>query len=81
VDSVLANEGVYNGTYSNVALGQPGPLPGSTATSGGFNGTSSYMQLPASSTAVGKCDPVVYEYPVHCVGDVGGQTEVSESPL
>jgi len=48
VDSVLANEGVYNGTYSNVTLGQPGPLPGSTATSASFNGTSSYMQLPAS---------------------------------
>ena len=48
VDSVLANEGVYNAAYSNVALGQPGPLPGSTATSGGFNGTSSYLQLPAS---------------------------------
>ncbi len=48
VDSVLPNEGVYNGTYSNVALGQPGGLPGSTATSASFNGTSSYMQLPAS---------------------------------
>jgi RHS repeat-associated protein len=48
VDSVLPNEGVYNGTYSNVTLGQPGSLPGSTATSASFNGTSSYMQLPAS---------------------------------
>ena len=48
VDSVLPNEGVYNGTYANVTLGQPGPLPGSTATSASFNGTSSYMQLPAS---------------------------------
>jgi RHS repeat-associated protein len=50
VDSVLPNEGVDNGTYSNVTLGQPGPLPGSTATAGGFNGTSSSMQLPASLT-------------------------------
>jgi RHS repeat-associated protein len=48
VDSVLANEGVFNGTYSGVTLGQPGPLPGSSATSAQFNGTSSYMQLPSS---------------------------------
>ena len=48
VDSVLPNEGVYNGTYSGVTLGQPGPLPGSSATSAQFNGTSSYVQLPAS---------------------------------
>src|SRR5262249_41888777 len=33
---------------SNVTLGQAGPLPGSTATSASFNGTSSYMRLPAS---------------------------------
>jgi len=44
--SVLANEGTDKATYSNVTLGQPGPLPGSAATSAGFNGTSSYIQLP-----------------------------------
>ncbi|HEV2372371.1 MAG TPA: LamG-like jellyroll fold domain-containing protein [Streptosporangiaceae bacterium] len=47
-DSVAANEGLYNGTYSNVTLGQPGPLPGSTSTAASFNGTSSTMALPAS---------------------------------
>ena len=44
--SVLANEGSDNATYSGVTLGQPGPLAGSSATSTGFNGTSSYVQLP-----------------------------------
>ncbi|MFF4599833.1 LamG-like jellyroll fold domain-containing protein [Amycolatopsis sp. NPDC001319] len=44
--AVLANEGVDAGTYSGVTLGQPGPLAGSTATSAGFNGTSSSLQLP-----------------------------------
>ncbi|HVB44807.1 MAG TPA: LamG-like jellyroll fold domain-containing protein [Streptosporangiaceae bacterium] len=50
-DSVLPNEDLYNGTYSNVTLGQPGPLPGSGATAASFNGTSSYMQLPSSLAA------------------------------
>jgi RHS repeat-associated protein len=44
--AVLSNEGSDNGTYSNVTLGQPGPLAGSSATAAGFNGTSSYVQLP-----------------------------------
>jgi RHS repeat-associated protein len=44
--AVLANEGTDNATYSNVTLGQPGPLTGGTATAAGFNGTSSYVQLP-----------------------------------
>ncbi len=51
VDSVATNEGVNNGSYTGVTLGQPGPLPGSGATSASFNGTSSYMQLPASLAA------------------------------
>lgn len=44
--AVLANEGNDNATYSNVTLGQPGPLAGSTATAAGFNGTSSLVALP-----------------------------------
>ncbi|WP_149259133.1 LamG-like jellyroll fold domain-containing protein [Actinomadura sp. K4S16] len=44
--AVLVNEGTDNGTYSNVTLGQPGPLTGSTATAAGFNGTSSKVGLP-----------------------------------
>jgi large repetitive protein len=43
--AVLANEGSDSGTYANVALGQPGPLPGSTGTAAGFNGTSSSVLL------------------------------------
>jgi large repetitive protein len=44
--AVLTNEGSDNGTYVNVTLGQPGPLPGGTATAAGFNGTSSAVTLP-----------------------------------
>ena len=46
-DSVLANEGTDNATYSAVTLGQDaGPLAGSSATAATFNGTSSYVTLP-----------------------------------
>jgi RHS repeat-associated protein len=44
--AVTVNEGSDNGTYSNVTLGQPGPLPGSAGTSASFDGTSSYLSLP-----------------------------------
>ncbi|MFB9831444.1 LamG-like jellyroll fold domain-containing protein [Actinoallomurus acaciae] len=44
--AVLANEGVDNGTFGNVTLGQPGPLAGGSATAAGFNGTSSSVKLP-----------------------------------
>jgi RHS repeat-associated protein len=45
---VLASEGTDDGTYHGVTLGQAGPVAGSAATSGSFNGTSSYVQLPNS---------------------------------
>ncbi len=45
--AVLDNNGTDNGTYTNVTLGQPGPLSGSTATASGFNGTSSRVQVPS----------------------------------
>src|SRR6266540_4175430 len=45
--AVLDNSGTDNGRYTNVTLGQPGPLPGSTATASGFNGTSSRVQVPS----------------------------------
>ncbi|GAA4235731.1 hypothetical protein GCM10022254_43610 [Actinomadura meridiana] len=44
--AVLVNEGTDNGTYSDVTLGQPGPLTGGAATAAGFNGTSSKVSLP-----------------------------------
>lgn len=44
--AVLSNDGTDNGTYSNVTLGGPGPLPNSTSTSAAFNGTSSLVTLP-----------------------------------
>jgi large repetitive protein len=46
--TVQVNEGTDNGTYHAVTLGQPGSLAGSNATTAGFNGTSSYVQLPQS---------------------------------
>ncbi len=45
-DAVLANQGTTSATYSNVTLGQPGPLTGGSATAAGFNGTSSSVTLP-----------------------------------
>ncbi|WP_431947191.1 LamG-like jellyroll fold domain-containing protein, partial [Micromonospora marina] len=45
--SVLENAGADNGVYSNVTLGQPGPLAASTATAAGFNGSSSRVSVPA----------------------------------
>src|ERR1022692_2369109 len=44
--AVLSNEGSDNATYSGVTLGQSGPLAGGSATAAGFNGTSSFVQLP-----------------------------------
>jgi large repetitive protein len=42
---VLANNGADAVTYRNVTLGAAGPLPGSSATAGSFNGTSSLVDL------------------------------------
>ncbi|MBW8482523.1 LamG-like jellyroll fold domain-containing protein [Actinomadura parmotrematis] len=44
--AVLANEGVDNGVYNNVTLGQAGPLAGGAATAAAFNGTTSQIALP-----------------------------------
>jgi RHS repeat-associated protein len=45
-DEADVNLGTTGGTYSNVTLGAPGPLAGSSETAAGFNGTSSYVSLP-----------------------------------
>lgn len=45
--AVIDNFGTDNGTYANVTLGQPGPLPGSSATASVFNGTTSRVQVPS----------------------------------
>jgi YD repeat-containing protein len=45
--TVLDNAGTDAATYRNVTLGQPGSLPGSSATAAGFNGTSSYVEMPS----------------------------------
>jgi YD repeat-containing protein len=48
VDSVLANEGADNSTYSGVTLGQDAvPLSGSSATAATFNG-SAWVTLPSN---------------------------------
>ncbi|MGW2519327.1 LamG-like jellyroll fold domain-containing protein [Streptomyces sp. NPDC001617] len=45
-DAVVVGEGTTDATLANVTLGQTGPLAGTPATAGSFNGTSSYMALP-----------------------------------
>ncbi|MEV6631744.1 LamG-like jellyroll fold domain-containing protein [Actinoplanes sp. NPDC051470] len=45
--AVVTNQGVDAAGYVDVALGQPGPLTGASATAAGFNGTSSRVELPA----------------------------------
>ncbi|MGW0432571.1 LamG-like jellyroll fold domain-containing protein [Micromonospora sp. NPDC003197] len=51
---VLTNAGADNAGYHEVQLGQPAGMPGSTATTAGFNGTSSYLQLPGNLIADGQ---------------------------
>ncbi|MFF5081580.1 LamG-like jellyroll fold domain-containing protein [Actinoplanes sp. NPDC000266] len=51
VSAVPTNQGLDNAGYTDVTLGQPGPLTGATATSAGFNGTSSRVELPAKLDA------------------------------
>ncbi|WP_434739682.1 LamG-like jellyroll fold domain-containing protein [Micromonospora sp. SH-82] len=55
---VLSNAGVDNARYTNVTLGQPAGLPGSTATTAGFNGTSSHVQLPGKIVSEGQYQSV-----------------------
>ncbi|WP_350276525.1 LamG-like jellyroll fold domain-containing protein [Kribbella sp. HUAS MG21] len=45
--TVLDNAGTDAATYRNVTLGQAGSLPGSSATAAGFNGSSSYIEMPS----------------------------------
>lgn len=51
VSAVHTNQGVDNAGYTDVGLGQPGPLVGATATAAGFNGSSSRVELPAALDA------------------------------
>ncbi|MEU3605707.1 LamG-like jellyroll fold domain-containing protein [Streptomyces sp. NPDC035033] len=50
-DAIDANQGQYNGTYKNVTLGGTGPLAGSTQKAATFNGTTSYVEMPAAPGA------------------------------
>ncbi|MFC3503111.1 LamG-like jellyroll fold domain-containing protein [Micromonospora krabiensis] len=56
--AVLGNAGVDNARYTNVTLGQSAALPGSTATTAGFNGTSSHVQLPGNLISDGQYQSV-----------------------
>ncbi|GAA1380935.1 LamG-like jellyroll fold domain-containing protein [Catellatospora chokoriensis] len=49
--SVVDKAGVDNGTYTDVALNQAGPLSGGTSKAVGFNGTSSSVKLPSNLAA------------------------------
>jgi RHS repeat-associated protein len=56
--AVLANAGTDAADYTDVTLGQTGPLAGSAATAAGFNGTSSLVSLPNSLVANGSYQSV-----------------------
>ncbi|GAA0811418.1 LamG-like jellyroll fold domain-containing protein [Spirilliplanes yamanashiensis] len=56
--AVLSNAGTDNARYADVALGQPAGLAGSEATTAGFNGTSSHVQLPGKLIANGQYQTV-----------------------
>ncbi|WP_213013445.1 LamG-like jellyroll fold domain-containing protein [Paractinoplanes toevensis] len=56
--AVLANAGMDVAAYNNVTLGQGAHLDGSTATTAGFNGTSSFVQLPSNMIAGGQYQSV-----------------------
>ncbi|GAB1695070.1 LamG-like jellyroll fold domain-containing protein [Krasilnikovia sp. M28-CT-15] len=55
---VLANAGMDNARYNGTTPGQPGGLAGGTATATGFNGTSSFVQLPSGLVADGQYQSV-----------------------
>ncbi|WP_240138973.1 LamG-like jellyroll fold domain-containing protein [Streptomyces sp. MUM 178J] len=50
-DSIVTNQGKYNGLFHDVALGAAGPLAGSTQTAASFNGTTSYVEMPSAPGA------------------------------
>ncbi|WP_414169926.1 LamG-like jellyroll fold domain-containing protein [Streptoverticillium reticulum] len=56
--AVLARAGADNATYSNVTLGRPGPLAGSSATAADFDGSSSYVKLPNLGLGAGSAQSV-----------------------
>ncbi|RZU50762.1 RHS repeat-associated protein [Krasilnikovia cinnamomea] len=55
---VLSNAGMDNARYNFTTSGHPGPLAGGTATATGFNGTSSFVQLPSGLVADGQYQSV-----------------------
>ncbi|WP_258053256.1 LamG-like jellyroll fold domain-containing protein [Streptomyces sp. Ru72] len=50
-DTVDTNQGRYNGLYHNVTLGSSSLLAGSTQKTATFNGTTSYVEMPAAPGA------------------------------
>ncbi|NUR97395.1 MAG: Teneurin-1, partial [Kribbellaceae bacterium] len=50
ISSVLSNDGTDGAAYSNVALGEAGPLANSTSTSARFDGSTSSIALPVKTS-------------------------------
>ena len=67
---VLSNAGIDAARYAGVTLGQPGPLAGGTATAAGFNGTSSYVQLPSKLIAGGQYQSISMWFKTATAGGV-----------
>jgi RHS repeat-associated protein len=78
-DNVDVNLGTTNGTYSNVTLGAAGPLAGSAATAGSFNGSSSYVSL--ASNLVADSSDVTIELWFKDTGDGGVLFSYDADPI
>jgi len=68
--AVLTNSGVDAARYTNVTLGQPSGIAGTTATAAGFNGTSSFVQLPSGLIADGQYQSVSMWFKTTTAGGV-----------
>ena len=78
-DNVDVNLGSTDGTYSNVTLGAAGPLAGSPATAGSFNGSSSYASL--ASNLVADSSDVTIELWFKDTGDGGVLFSYDADPI
>lgn len=79
-DSVLANQGADNATYSGtVGLGQPGPLVGGSGTAAGFDGSSALVTLP--SLHLGTAPAFGYSLWFKTTTPVGVLVSASDNPL
>jgi len=68
--AALTNSGIDAARYTNVTLGQPSGIAGSSGTAAGFNGTSSFVQLPSGLIADGQYQSVSMWFKTTTAGGV-----------